>query len=577
MAEQLVNEFTVNRPIDEAWPIICDVERIAPCLPGAELEEIEGDVYRGVVKVKLGAVTAQFKGEAQFVERDDANHRAVLKAEGRDTGGRGQRRGRHHGRRRGARRRRARSAPSPTDLHITGKVAQFGRGHHGRRQQEADGPVRRQPQHDARRAGRQLPPRRRRAGRRRGPTAPATADASAGRPSAGAGAATSRRPTVRKINGPAAEPVDLAGVAGPAVIKRCAPGRPGAAAGRADPAPPEVTDGAAVSAEPTPADRARVARAARARTAGPVLDRRPRRRRRPARHRATRRSSTTARRCRPCSGWSGPSGSADRAARGRRRCRRRRGRGRPRRAGRRPRPVRRRARRARFPTTTSGPRPSGGVGGTRTGVKCLHAHWAWHLAGGDDPVGRWIADRIDDRARCLDAAALDGVHVDIERRHDRAHPAERPPRQHPVGAATSPRRGSPTRPAPPGGAHQRPRRVVDDHLDDVEREHPEVERARPQPTRGVSFGGDTITALARPRAGSRRRRRRSSPSIAPPAEDVFRLVATESAAERAHNPGLPSRACRHDRRHVLRGAVGDAPVPPRAGHAADRRHRRRCP
>ena len=83
MAEQIVNEFTVNRPIEEAWPIICDVERIAPCLPGAQLEEIEGDVYRGRVKVKLGAVTAQFQGEATFVERDDVNHVAKLKGKGR--------------------------------------------------------------------------------------------------------------------------------------------------------------------------------------------------------------------------------------------------------------------------------------------------------------------------------------------------------------------------------------------------------------------------------------------------------------------------------------------------------------
>ena len=65
MAEQIVNEFTVNRPIEEAWPIICDVERIAPCLPGAQLEEVEGEVYRGRVKVKLGAVATQFKGEAR--------------------------------------------------------------------------------------------------------------------------------------------------------------------------------------------------------------------------------------------------------------------------------------------------------------------------------------------------------------------------------------------------------------------------------------------------------------------------------------------------------------------------------
>ena len=127
MAEQIVNEFTVNRPIDEAWPIICDVERIAPCLPGAELEEIEGDVYRGKVKVKLGAVTAQFKGEAQFVERDDIAHRARLKAKGRDTGGRGNAEADIVA---------TAEALSPTstkctvtaDLHITGKVAQFGRG-----------------------------------------------------------------------------------------------------------------------------------------------------------------------------------------------------------------------------------------------------------------------------------------------------------------------------------------------------------------------------------------------------------------------------------------------------------------
>jgi hypothetical protein len=48
-----------------------------------------------------------------------------------------------------------------------------------------------------------------------------------------------------------------------------------------------------------------------------------------------------------------------------------------------------------IPATHTGPRPSGGVGGTRRGVKCLHAHYAWHLAGGDDPVGRWVAARLD--------------------------------------------------------------------------------------------------------------------------------------------------------------------------------------
>jgi hypothetical protein len=53
---------------------------------------------------------------------------------------------------------------------------------------------------------------------------------------------------------------------------------------------------------------------------------------------------------------------------------------------------------AALPPGHTGPRPSGGVGGTRVGVKCLHAHYAWHLAGGDDPVGRWVADRISEPA-----------------------------------------------------------------------------------------------------------------------------------------------------------------------------------
>ena len=92
---KIVNEFTVNRPIDEAWPIICDVERIAPCLPGAQLEEIEGDVYRGKVKVKLGAVATEFAGEAQFVERDDDRPPRQAERQGPRHEGPRQRRGRH--------------------------------------------------------------------------------------------------------------------------------------------------------------------------------------------------------------------------------------------------------------------------------------------------------------------------------------------------------------------------------------------------------------------------------------------------------------------------------------------------
>ena len=123
----LNHEFIVNVPVNDAWVILTDLERIAPCLPGAQLTEVEGDTYRGQVKVKVGPIVAQFKGQASFVTRDDAAHTASLKAEGRDTTGKG-----------------TASAiitaqltsvtPTSTkctvvtDLTISGKVAQFGRG-----------------------------------------------------------------------------------------------------------------------------------------------------------------------------------------------------------------------------------------------------------------------------------------------------------------------------------------------------------------------------------------------------------------------------------------------------------------
>ena len=86
---ELTNEFTVSAPIDETFAVLTDIEKIAPCLPGAQLTEVEGDEYRGTVKMKVGPITASFKGTASLVERDEAAHRAVLKAQGRDTGGKG--------------------------------------------------------------------------------------------------------------------------------------------------------------------------------------------------------------------------------------------------------------------------------------------------------------------------------------------------------------------------------------------------------------------------------------------------------------------------------------------------------
>lgn len=122
---ELNSEFEVDRPIDETWLLLTDVERIAPCLPGAQLEEIEGEEYRGSVKVKVGPITANYKGKATFVEKDDQAHRVVLRAEGRD-----------------ARQGNANATITAqlisvgtgtkvtvvTDLAVTGKVAQFGRG-----------------------------------------------------------------------------------------------------------------------------------------------------------------------------------------------------------------------------------------------------------------------------------------------------------------------------------------------------------------------------------------------------------------------------------------------------------------
>jgi carbon monoxide dehydrogenase subunit G len=122
----LTNDFRVAVPPATAWTVLTDVERIAPCMPGAQLEEVEGDEYRGVVKVKVGPITAQYKGKATFQELDEAGHRAVLRAEGRDTRGQGNAsatitatlvpdgEGTH--------------VTVQTDLTVTGKVAQFGRG-----------------------------------------------------------------------------------------------------------------------------------------------------------------------------------------------------------------------------------------------------------------------------------------------------------------------------------------------------------------------------------------------------------------------------------------------------------------
>ena len=123
---QLENSFTVPVPIDEAWRVLLDIERIAPCMPGAALDTVDGDDFTGRVKVKLGPINLTYQGKASFIEKDEAAHKAVIDARGKDQRGNGT----------AAAVVTAKLAAEGsitrvdvlTDLNITGRPAQFGRG-----------------------------------------------------------------------------------------------------------------------------------------------------------------------------------------------------------------------------------------------------------------------------------------------------------------------------------------------------------------------------------------------------------------------------------------------------------------
>ena len=123
---ELNNEFRVAVPAAKTWEVLTDVERVAPCLPGATLLSVDGDEFTGAVKVKVGPITVSYKGEAAFVEKDAAAQRAVLKANGKETRGNGNAAAvvtaqlKDEGD--------ATSVVITTDLTISGKAAQFGRG-----------------------------------------------------------------------------------------------------------------------------------------------------------------------------------------------------------------------------------------------------------------------------------------------------------------------------------------------------------------------------------------------------------------------------------------------------------------
>ena len=123
---ELNNEFRVAVPAAKTWEVLTDVERVAPCLPGATLLSVDGDEFTGAVKVKVGPITVSYKGEAVFQEKDAAAQRVVLKASGKETRGNGSAAAlvtaqlKDEGD--------ATSVVITTDLTISGKAAQFGRG-----------------------------------------------------------------------------------------------------------------------------------------------------------------------------------------------------------------------------------------------------------------------------------------------------------------------------------------------------------------------------------------------------------------------------------------------------------------
>ena len=126
MAMELDNSFTVPVPPDQAWDVLLDVQRIAPCMPGATVDEVDGDVVHGRIKVKVGPVSLTYRGTAKFTERDPDARVVVMEASGKETRGAGT----------ASATVRASLAPDEsgtavtmhTTMNVTGRPAQFGRG-----------------------------------------------------------------------------------------------------------------------------------------------------------------------------------------------------------------------------------------------------------------------------------------------------------------------------------------------------------------------------------------------------------------------------------------------------------------
>jgi carbon monoxide dehydrogenase subunit G len=224
---EINDSFRVDLTVEETWRVLMDIERIAPCLPGAQLQEIAGDEYRGVVKVKVGPITAQYKGAARFESRDDEAHVAVITGNGRDTRGQGN----------ASATITMRLEPDDTgtvvsvltDLAITGKVAQFGRGVMADVSAKLlaqfvanlERDVLAQPEVDlvAAAAEEAAEP----AESTPSPPAAPTDSALSGPPGSNGALKTDEAVTVRTIDSPEVEPVDLLEMGGSPLLKRLVP------------------------------------------------------------------------------------------------------------------------------------------------------------------------------------------------------------------------------------------------------------------------------------------------------------------------------------------------------------------
>lgn len=123
---KIANEFSVSAPIEQAWDVLCDLEKVIPLMPGAQLTGHDGDDYLGKVKVKVGPVTSEFSGKVHFVEQDRDQHRAVIDAKGKEARGTGNAAATVTAQLREAGERT--QVTVDTDLKIVGKLAQFGSG-----------------------------------------------------------------------------------------------------------------------------------------------------------------------------------------------------------------------------------------------------------------------------------------------------------------------------------------------------------------------------------------------------------------------------------------------------------------